>query len=239
MIKYVTFENDKILPDEETVLLEMGIKKKNNASPTIIRAIVNAVEEFFETSKPVGILSKISKQEFENVFHGEGKNDNESPVIDIFNHSTFLALYAVTLGPDIANRIDHLSGKNNYAGAYILNTVASQAADNASTRISKEVFPEGALAESDVILGYSPGYCGWDISGQKRLFEFIDPGRIGISLNESYLMSPIKSVTGVLIGGPADIHTFIPDFPFCRSCRTKSCTDRFREIRRLNRGSQS
>jgi hypothetical protein len=77
---------------------------------------------------------------------------------------------------------------------------------------------------------YSPGYCGWHISGQKMLFQFLRPEEIGISLLESFLMKPLKSVTGVLIAGKKTVHVFKPEFPFCSECKDHSCQQRIKAL---------
>jgi hypothetical protein len=84
---------------------------------------------------------------------------------------------------------------------------------------------EGGRPES-VALAYSPGYCGWHISGQKQLFAFLKPEQIGISLTKSCLMRPLKSVSGVVIVGHGSIHEFQDAYPFCERCRTHGCRDR-------------
>ena len=46
---------------------------------------------------------------------------------------------------------------------------------------------------------FSPGYGDWPLSAQADVFRCLDlPRRIGLTLNESYIMSPSKSVTAVL-----------------------------------------
>lgn len=45
---------------------------------------------------------------------------------------------------------------------------------------------------------YAPGYCGWDISGQHGLFALLPPLPCGIMLNSSCLMTPIKSISGII-----------------------------------------
>lgn len=46
---------------------------------------------------------------------------------------------------------------------------------------------------------YSPGYCGWHVSEQQKLFSlFPVVSPCGIRLTESSLMIPIKSVSGVI-----------------------------------------
>ena len=61
---------------------------------------------------------------------------------------------------------------------------------------------------------FSPGYGDLSLDIQKDIFAVLDcPRKIGLSLNESLLMSPSKSVTAI-IG--------ISDTP--KSCKTVSCT---------------
>ena len=69
------------------------------------------------------------------------------------------------------------------------------------------------------------------ISGQARIFQFLCPEEIGITLNASYLMQPIKSVSGVLVVGRREIHSFVPKYPFCDGCDTHQCLDRMRSVR--------
>ena len=77
-----------------------------------------------------------------------------------------------------------------------------------------------------ITLAYSPGYCGWHINGQRKLFQYLHPEKIGITLNDSFLMIPLKSVSGVLITGKKGIHKFENNFSFCSLCETKSCLER-------------
>jgi len=70
------------------------------------------------------------------------------------------------------------------------------------------------------------------VSGQRRLFARLRPEEIGIHLNSSFLMTPLTSVSGVLVGGTGDIHRFRPDFPFCEACATHECRPRMASVRR-------
>ena len=73
------------------------------------------------------------------------------------------------------------------------------------------------------VLAYSPGHRGWHVSGQRALFAALSPEEIGITLNSSCLMQPLKSVSGVLVAGHPDVHDFDDDFPFCSECSTRDC----------------
>jgi len=45
---------------------------------------------------------------------------------------------------------------------------------------------------------FSPGYCGWHVSQQQRLFPLFGGHTCGITLTDSSLMVPIKSVSGIV-----------------------------------------
>lgn len=45
---------------------------------------------------------------------------------------------------------------------------------------------------------FSPGYCGWHVSQQQRLFPLFEGHTCGVVLTESSLMVPVKSVSGVI-----------------------------------------
>ena len=44
---------------------------------------------------------------------------------------------------------------------------------------------------------FSPGYGDLKLEMQKRIFDALEPGSIGISINESFMLEPEKSVFAV------------------------------------------
>jgi hypothetical protein len=63
------------------------------------------------------------------------------------------------------------------------------------------------------------------------LFERLRPAEIGVGLTASCLMDPLKSVSGVLVAGPAAVHRFRPTFTFCDACATHACRARMASVR--------
>ena len=230
MSQIVHFDIADIIPEQVAVLKEQGISQQTAASERTLRLATEALESFATTAKPIGMMQRISSDEFGGIFAGEGLNDEEAILARIYPRATALALFAVTMGAPISEEIERRFAANDFARGYVLDTVASLATDRA-VEVLEGLFDR---AESSVqrdhqditVLSYSPGYCGWHISGQKRLFDVLNPRLIGISLNDSYLMSPLKSASGVLVAGKRDIHMFKPHFGYCQSCRSFSCKER-------------
>ena len=190
-----------------------------------------ALELLAEVAAPAGVLREISESDFEVVYQGEGRNEPRTPVEDIFTRAETLALFAVTLGPRVSREIEQRFQVNDLALGAMLDSAASVAADRlagaAEDRL-REVL--SASGRRPAVLRYSPGYCGWHISGQRKLFEFLHPEQIGISLRKSFLMEPLKSVSGVMIAGPREIHDFEMSYPFCSRCETRGCRARIRAL---------
>ena len=225
-----------VAPARTDVLAQLGIPEAADVSARIERLYEAAAELFTERVAPAGVLEEISVAEFADVYPGEGRNEPRSPVAEIFSRAEHLALFAVTLGEGISQALQRCFVAEDFALAYTLDALASVAADGAAElaerRFDGVLHEQGWSTPDGAVLRYSPGYCGWDVTGQRKLFTFLRPGRIGLSLTESCLMQPLKSVSGVIIAGTRTIHRFPPTYDFCDRCETRTCRDRLRTLLR-------
>jgi cobalamin-dependent methionine synthase I len=204
-----------------------------------VEALVEKAITLYERlALPKGVMAEISLADFQEVFTGEGKNTLPAPLPGIVERADGLALFAATVGDSVSERIQELFQENDPATACMLDGIASDRAETAATLMA-ETFLESLLQEEEVssdarALPYSPGYCGWHITGQRKLFAFLKPEQIGITLNNSCLMSPIKSVSGVLVAGAPQIHDFANDFDFCFDCTSWECRTRIASLAQVS-----
>jgi hypothetical protein len=188
--------------------------------------IEGAGATFVSSARPRGMWQPISTADFAEVYRGDGGNDRDTPLELVLEDAVSLALFAVTVGEDASCRIASLFEAGELAEGYILDQVASFAAEEMAQIAARRFESAENPASEHAVLPYSPGYCGWNVSGQRALFASLEPGRIGITLNGSCLMSPIKSVSGVLVLAPAEAHCFSPSFTCCSTCTTLNCQER-------------
>ncbi len=223
-----------VAPDRDAVLASLGIPTDRPVPDHIEQLYSAASARFAETAAPVGIVTDISSEEFASVYEGEGHNAPDSVVGDVIPRTPHLALFAATLGAETSRAIAAGFESHDFALASMLDAVASDSADRAADvlerRYEAALRKDGRLGGDGAALRYSPGYCGWHTSGQKRLFQYLEPERIGITLTESCLMQPLKSVSGVILAGPREIHRFSPNYSFCRHCETHECRERLRAL---------
>lgn len=109
-----------------------------------------------------------------------------------------LAVFICTAGDGFSRFSDRCNKEGDYLKGFIADTfgsiVVEKAIDYIQERLKYEMRKEGLRITNR----YSPGYCNWQLTDQKLLFELLPQNQCGISLSESCLMHPIKSVSGII-----------------------------------------
>ncbi|MDR1763746.1 MAG: hypothetical protein LBR64_07345 [Dysgonamonadaceae bacterium] len=142
--------------------------------------------------------------------------------------ASLLALFVCTAGNLFTRLTEQFNAENNLLEAYIVDVIGSLTVEKAMDEIQAELESEMLRLGLKITNRYSPGYCNWPLSGQKELFEAIGNIPVNISLSEYCLMSPIKSVSGIIgIGKDVKKSEYA-----CAVCGDKTCI--YRKI--LNRG---
>lgn len=219
---------EMILPDARAILTQQGVPEHAPGVEELLILAELARRELAADLAPAGVLNEVTVGEFADIYPGQGFNDPDTPLEPIFMRAERLALFAVTCGQAVCDRISNLFLANDYPLGAALDAGASLAADRAA-QVAQDKFVS-TLDDKSGVLRYSPGYCGWHVSGQKALFNFLDSGAANITLTESCLMRPIKSVSGVIVAGRPDIHGFTNDYAFCTACTGKECRERILSI---------
>ncbi len=230
-----SFSSSAAIPHRQTVLSAQGIPG-DAAIPDRVAALVDdAFEIYSRLVDPVGIRAEVSVEEFSAIYRGDGRNAPRTPLEGIFPDARRLALFAVTVGEAVCVEILRLFGDGDPPLGYTLDTIASAGAESLAAVMARDyqdsLSKSGSIGPDMRVLPYSPGYCGWHVSGQGKLFDVLRPEQIGVSLNASYLMQPVKSVSGVLVAADKEVHEFDIDFDFCTDCADQECRERIQSIR--------
>jgi len=207
-----------------------AFQKKEEASvfsEKVSCGLTKAHDLFCRTAVPVAVVKDVTYPQFQTIYLGHGKNEPRTPLNDIMTKEAVYFLFALTLGSGVSKQISNLFSKGEYLLGHLFDLVCSIGIEAFADDVIKKYFTRevsrGTLKDSDIMLRYSPGYCGWHITAQKMLHEKLQSGDIGISLTEAFYMKPMKSISGVFIGCYPSMHDFNKNYPFCDTCRTKTC----------------
>ena len=133
-----------------------------------------------------------------------------------------VALFVCTIGLEMENWTRQLLNNNEPTLSYLVDTIASETVENATDLLYDFIDKKMSDSGLKITNRYSPGYCNWPVSEQHLLFSLLPKNFCGITLTESALMLPIKSISGV-IGVGEKVKRM--DY-FCDRCGVKDCTYR-------------
>jgi hypothetical protein len=125
--------------------------------------------------------------------------------------SSRFALFVATAGAEYESFQHELMTAGDMVAVYMADilgsVIAEKTADCMEAHLQAFLEQQADTANWHHTNRYSPGYCGWHVSEQQSLFSlFPAPHPCGISLTDSSLMLPIKSVSGVIGLGPQVRH---------------------------------
>ena len=81
---------------------------------------------------------------------------------------------------------------------FVGDSIASVFTDGVTEELISILRAECAAEGLRITNNYSPGYCNWQLKEQRLLFSLLPEGVSGITLTESFVMLPTKSVSGII-----------------------------------------
>lgn len=156
----------------------------------------------------------------------EGQEFKSNKLSKTLKHCDEIICYIATLGDSIEGKINQLMEDKHLAQAYILDAMASAAADNMVGMFHQHMKDVYKDQNKQITLCFSPGYCDWPITDQKKLFGLFDSNELEVELTNSCFMKPRKSISGVFGITPADSNPREQSYNPCSECNRPNCSAR-------------
>jgi hypothetical protein len=155
----------------------------------------------------------------------------EKIVYSQISRSESAALFLCTAGEEIGKRSRRAMQERDLLAGYIYDVIGSETVEAAADLMQAELKRSAAADGLKVTNRYSPGYCGWNVEEQHKMFSLMPGNFCNIRLTPSALMDPEKSVSGIIgIGQNVKMNPYS-----CRICDMKDCI--YRKLREKGKGS--
>ena len=105
---------------------------------------------------------------------------------------------AATVGEEIETAVTRHFSEGNYAYSVLLDAAATTAVEQIADAMEKAIHPKAAAQGYTMRWRFSPGYGDWPLDQQPELIRVTKCETIGISLSESKMLVPRKSVTAII-----------------------------------------
>ncbi len=157
----------------------------------------------------------------DNVLYLEnGEEFKSEPLCKMMSGADQLVVMCTTIGPVLEERVRELSNEGEFLESYLLDIYGATAVG-----VVRNSFYDRLVESFDgfgATVTLEPGQLDWNIRAQKAVFRLISPEKIGVSLNEGNMMTPIKTCTSVF--GVGDVDKVKKGVIACAVCpRRKTC----------------
>jgi hypothetical protein len=151
----------------------------------------------------------------------------ESIIFAQLKNAGQIVFMACTIGQQLEVIVQEFRNKKDFLSEYFSDIIGSAYVESLADYVHKYIESEMKSAGLNITNRFSPGYCGWEVDEQKNLFNLAPSGFCGITLTDSALMQPMKSVSAILgVGKEVKWKNY-----HCNKCEKESCL--YRETQKL------
>ena len=214
MIELIKTDAAEINIDPKEVAVYLGYYSVKSTDDKTKELICSCTKEFLEAASFRACIAKVPVKLENGVDLGFMKTESRSLQKNI-SGCDFAFILAATTGFDAHRLIERKSLISPVCGM-VTDCVGSAAIEAFCDKVN------ASLENADFLRPrFSPGYGDLSIEFQKDITEFLQTKKnIGLSLNDSLMMTPVKSVTAIIgIGKEKNECTG----PGCMICRNDNC----------------
>ena len=133
---------------------------------------------------------------------------------------------SATIGPEIVEAITRHFEEGRYAHSVLLDAAATEAVEETANALEKMLSPKIKAQGFASRWRFSPGYGDWPLEAQQDFMPLTGAEEIGITLTESMMLFPRKSITALIGLYRPEIISSSTTSPGCQSCGQKDCPSR-------------
>jgi len=228
--KTLTYKDLRI--SEEDVFLQMGYRDKKPDAETLreTQRLIGDIEQWLRPRFAYDLhFGTLDAERFLLMLSTRSGDETTFNIGKIIGRqlcgSEAFAVFVATAGKEYESVQQRLKQQGDMVSTYIADALGSVIAEHCADAMERSLQESIEKLEWKHTNRFSPGYCDWNVAEQQGLFSlFPQHEPCGIRLTESSLMTPIKSVSGIIgVGKNVERKDYI-----CGNCSLTTCYKRQR-----------
>ncbi len=216
------FKPEEVGISKEELLSLLGYSGKNFPHH-LDESIFKCLDMILNYAQPTGGFIIFAKEDIkigsDHIYINNVRINSERIITSYFRKVEKVAVLVATIGREPEKYSKQYMNEGDPITGYISDIALSEIVEKIADLIELKLNNVVSLENHSATNRYSPGYCGWNVSDQHKLFSLLPPGFCGITLNDSAMMMPVKSISA-LIGIGRDVkkeeyECEICDIDFC------------------------
>ena len=154
---------------------------------------INSIKSEYRVFRKIAFDSELKRIRIEKT----GFDINKT-VFAQLRKSESIAVFLSTAGEETAVRGREASNDGDLLRGFVYDVIGSEIVEAAAELMHSDL--DNRMASEGMVTTnrFNPGYCGWNVTEQHKLFSLMAGNYCGIRLTESALMDPVKSGSGFI-----------------------------------------
>lgn len=221
--KTFNFDFEDLRVESSTIETILGYKEGDDREivSDLISEILTECHEISNVKAQYVIFKDFRLDAENKTIEINGQDFNvKSIVYGQLRKSEYAAVFLCTAGAEIGERSRLAMKEKDFLKGYVYDVTGSAIVEAAADLLQEDLEKVAGITADKITNRFSPGYCGWDVAEQHKLFSLIPDNYCDIHLTPSALMDPVKSISGIIgIGRNVRFNPYT-----CRMCNMKDCT---------------
>lgn len=210
--------------DKESVYRYLGYKELSSVNQRVVLEVKKCLKEAETALKPAVVYDEIPiryDEENQIIFLNGQQQLTGSYVLKNTAHCDSIIMAISTIGEKLEEKIKESLEEKDTLKGLLLDAIGSAALMELNNKfwlyLVKKVKERGLGLSNPV----SPGDNDFPLEQQRVIFNLLDVSEIGVVLNETYVMKPLKSLS--MIYGLRNDGSISRESHNCRECNLKDC----------------
>ncbi|MEO8230681.1 MAG: vitamin B12 dependent-methionine synthase activation domain-containing protein [Ignavibacteriota bacterium] len=222
IIEEFKFEYDDSYLTEDQIFNLLGYDNESVPEPIVdsIKSILENLPAKVDYKSGIKVFNSRKVSVDKGYFLIDNRKFESGKIINSnLKDSETIGFLVATIGNAMGDWSQFLINDNDILKGYLVDKLASELVEMIADKTEKKLKDILQPLDLKITNRYSPGYCGWNVSDQQKLFSLLPNNFCGVSLNENSMMLPVKSVSAVIgIGKNVEKKNYqcsICDIEFC------------------------
>ncbi len=191
----------------------------------LVETMLRQITDVIEIKGGYRIVDDCKLIDKQKMLFGNLEFSTERIITNQLKKSEGIIIFVCTLGSRFDSWCKQFMKEDEMLKVFMADVLGSEIVEAAVDWLESKINKIDELGQVGYSNRYSPGYCDWNVIEQHKLFSLLPEKFCEISLTDSALMLPIKSVSGIIGYGKGVKRGEYT----CKICNMENCYMRIRE----------
>lgn len=197
MNQFYKLDSKEIKSSKKEIIRYLGYRALHQPDEVIQKMIDDCISQMQEALRPNLVWDQFFLEVHDNKSIVGGEEIQSEKLAENLKGCSSVIMFAATIGSEV-DKLIRVTNFTDPAKACVLQATGAMFVEEFVNSFNDKIEKESLLSGKKTRMRYSPGYGDLSLETQKLFFSFLNCSKIGLTLMDTLIMAPEKSVTAFI-----------------------------------------